>query len=86
MADQKGAVSFMPLTDFKADAFGDGNTITFRAGVPSSPVPQAFYDQMIKEGKAKAVKAPEPAPEPVAPVYEAPAEPASDAEPEAPKG
>lgn len=38
---------FVPSTDFRAKPFGpDGPEMAFKAGIPSSPVPQAFIDSL----------------------------------------
>lgn len=39
-------VSFTPATDFRGKPFPGGPAMAFRAGIPSSPVPQSWVDSL----------------------------------------
>ncbi|TIR34574.1 MAG: hypothetical protein E5X35_07625 [Mesorhizobium sp.] len=51
-----GAEAILPLTDFREDAWGDGNLVAFKAGILSSPVPAEFAQKMRDAGKAAGKK------------------------------
>lgn len=44
--------AIMPLTDFRARPWPDGEEVAFKAGLMSAPVPAEFAEEMRTEGKA----------------------------------
>jgi len=47
-----GPIGIIPTTDFRDDPWGTGESVPFRAGVMSSPVPAEFARIMRQKGLA----------------------------------